>query len=197
MIHEFIQFGGVLFWIIVGFITLILSAQVNDEKAGYAGLTLILTLVAVLAFTNVPLIDTIKTHPLYVLYAIGGYVIAAGVWALAKWRLFFLPNLFDRYDDLRSDFMKSKGLKEIPADPNVRDQLKEFIRGRGLYIETARMVRNNKGRITTWMLFWPFSFIGTFVGDFLQRVFATLYKGIAGMLQRMSDSMASKYSELD
>ena len=202
MIHDFVQFGGVLFWAIVGVVTLILAAEVNEEKSGYATLTLILGIAAIVAFTDAPVLDTIKTHPIYVLYALLGYLAIAGIWAFVKWRVFFLPNLFDRYDELRSRFLKTAGpngeaLNDFPADPRVRDAFSQDRDVRVLNINHNRMVSHNKGRITTWMVFWPWSLIGTFIGDFLHRVFTTLYKSIAGGLQRMSDSMASRYSELD
>lgn len=202
MIHDFVTFGGVLFWIIVGVVTLILAAQVNDEKTGYATLTLLGTIAAIVAFTNAPVVDAVKAHPIYVLYGILGYLAIAGVWAFIKWRVFFLPKLFDRYDELRTKFLRTAGpnqtaLSEMPADPAVRDKFNKVDDVRYLNIGYNRMVSHNKGRITTWMIFWPFSLIGTFIGDFLHRVFQTLYKSIAGGLQRMSDTMASKYSELD
>lgn len=202
MIAEFITFGGVLFWIIVGVITLILASQVNEEKTGYATLTLLAAIAAIIAFTNAPVVQTIQNHPIYVLYGVLAYIGIAAVWAFIKWRAFFLPNLFDRYEDLRTRFLKTAGpngtaLTDFPADPAVRDEFNKRSDVQRLNINVNRMVGYNKGRIRTWMVFWPFSLLGTFVGDFLHRVFTSLYKAIAGGLQRMSDSMASKYSELD
>lgn len=202
MIAEFITFGGVLFWIIVGVIALILAAQVNEEKTGAATLTLLATIAAIVAFTNTPIIETVRANPLYVLYGILAYIGIAAVWAFIKWRVFFLPNLFDRYEELRSRFLKTAGpngtpLTDFPADPAVRDEFNKRSEVQRLNISYNRMVGYNKGRITAWMVFWPFSLLGTFVGDFMHRVFTSLYKAIAGGLQRMSDSMASKYSELD
>jgi uncharacterized membrane protein YccC len=197
MIAELITFGGVLFWIIVGTVTLILAAQIDSEKVGSATLTLLITVAAIVAFTNAPVLDFIQDNPLYVVYGALAYVGIAAIWAFIKWRLFFLPKLFDRYETLRWRFLESRGLKEMPADAAVRDAFNSIYDVKALDINVNRMVRYNKGRITTWMVFWPFSFIGTFVGDFLQRVFASVYQTIAGGLQRMSDRMASKYSELD
>ena len=197
MVHQFIEFGGILFWIIVGVVTLILAAQVNEEKTGYATLTLLVFIAALVAFSNTPVLETIKQHPIYVLYGLLAYFGISGLWAFAKWRLFYLPNLFDQYDELRTEFLKRRGLKEMPADPKVREDFAKDRAVERLNISYFRMVRHNKGRITSWMVFWPFSLIGTFLGDFLHRVFTTIYKTIAGGLQRMSDNMASRYSELD
>lgn len=201
MIHEFITFGGVLFWIFVGAVTLILAAQVNDEKTGYAFLTFFAAIALLIGFSNTPILATIQQHPIYVLYGFLAYVAIAGVWAVVKWRLFFLPKLFDRYDDIRRQFLLTAGpngqpLNDMPADQAVRDRFNKRSEVQSLDINYNRMVSHNKSRITTWMIFWPFSLLGTFIGDFLHRVFTTIYKAIAGGLQRMSNRMASRYSEL-
>lgn len=197
MIAEIITFGGVLFWIIVGLVTLVLAAQVDSDRAGAATLTLLITVAAIVAFTNAPVLEFVQENPIYVIYGVLGYLGIAAVWAFVKWRMFYLPKLFDRYEELRSDFLKNRGLKEMPADQTVRDAFNATNEVKILNISQRRMVSNNKGRITVWMAYWPFSFIGTFVGDFLQRVFASVYQAIANSLQSMSDRMASRYSELD
>lgn len=196
MLHEFLVFGGLLFWVIVGVITLVIAAQVHEDRVGGATATLVVFLALVGLFTNtLSVISTIP--PIFYVYGFGAYMGAAGLWATVKWRAFYLPKLFDRYEELRSDFLERKSLKEFPADPAVRDEFNSWHDVRILNIGERRMVRYNKGKITTWMLYWPFSLIETFFGDFLHRVFATLYKMVAGLFQRMSDGMASKYSELN
>lgn len=202
MLHPFLEFGGLLFWGALALITLVLAVQVQEEKTGWAAFTFLATIAVIIAFTNAPVIEAVKAHPIYIVYGLLGYLAIAGVWAFVKWRMFFLPNLFDRYEELRSRFLQTAGpnqtkLNDFPADPAVRDRFNSQTEVRMLDINNRRMVSLNKGRITTWMVFWPWSLLGTFVGDFLHRVFTTIYKTIAGGLQRMSDSMASKYSELN
>lgn len=196
MIHDFITFGGVLFWIIVGIITLVIASEINSEKVGTAVVTLIVTVAAIVAFTDAP-VDQLGNHPTYILYGFLAYLVGAVVWATIKWRAFYLPKIFDAYDSFRNSWLDQRGLKEMTADPNEREAFKKAARDRGVDVSYSRMASHNKARITTWMFFWPFSLIETFFGDFLSRVFTTLYKMVVGLFQRMSDGMASKYSELD
>jgi len=199
MVYDFITFGGILFWIIVGVIALVIAAEINDEKVGMASVTLIGSALAIFAFTDAKtsLGGVITTHPWYIVYGFLGYLALAVVWATIKWRLFYLPKIFDAYDEFRQSWLAQKGLKDMPADQQTRDLFASAVRGAGVDVTYTRMVRHNKARITTWMVFWIFSLIETFLGDFLQRVFASLYNAVAGLFQRMSDGMASKYSELD
>jgi hypothetical protein len=49
------------------------------------------------------------------------------------------------------------------------------------------MARNFKGKITSWMVYWPWSMIVTLIDDPIRRLFRGIYNAIQGMLQRMSD----------
>ncbi len=195
MVYELLTFGGVLFWIAFAVAVLVISAFIADDKVGKASFGLILMIAFLIAFTNTPIVSTVKEHPIYVLYGLGAYLGVAAIWATIKWRLFYLPKLFGRYEAIRADFLAEKELTEMPAGP-IRDQFNKLHEVQRLNINTNRMVRYNKGRITSWIVFWPFSLIGTFFGDFLLRMFDYVYRAISGTLQGMSDRMASKYSEL-
>lgn len=196
MIFNAIAFGGVLFWTIVGVFTLIIATQINGNRTGLASITLIAAIGLIIGFTSAP-IRWLLDNPVYILYGFGAYLGAAMVWATVKWRAFYLPKIFEAYEAHRKKWLASRELKEMPADPQVREQFAKNAREYGVDVSRTRMVSHNKGRITTWMIFWPFSLIETFFGDFLSRVFTTLYKMVAGGFQRMSDGMASKYSELN
>jgi hypothetical protein len=197
MWHTFIEFGGLLFWGLLAVWVIILSVQVNDRHNGYATLTLFLGLAILVLFSNTPIWQTIKDHPIYVLYGVLGYIVAAGVWAMIQWRFFFLPKLFDKYDDYRASWLKRNSLTTMPADPTTRSKFKDDMARNMGDINDLRSVSQNKGRITGWMVYWPFSIVGTFFGDFLHRLFASIYKLLAGSMQRISDNRASKYEELN
>lgn len=46
---------------------------------------------------------------------------------------------------------------------------------------------SHKGRIISWLAMWPFSVIGTLVGDLLFRLWETIYEMFSGVYQRISD----------
>lgn len=196
MAWELLAFGGVMFWSLLAVIGLIITTQVHNERVGWAAFTFIAVIAALVLFTNVPTLLA-NTTPWQYVEAFLLYMAASGLWAIIKWRGFFLPAMFRRYNDLREKFLDRKKLDEMPADPLVIKEFNDQYDVQSLNINSNRMVRNNKGRITTWMIFWPFSLLETFVGDFLANMFDRIYRSIHGLLQRMSDSMASKYSELN
>lgn len=200
MIWNILVAGGLLFWLGLGIITLVLANFMHNDQVGRSATLLVVTVALLVGFTSIgPALKNVP--PIYYLYAFLAYLGGAMIWTLIKWRVFFLPKLFDRYAKLKYEFLQTAGpdnkpLKEMPADKATRDKFAALYDVQALNINQNRMVRRNKGRITSWMIFWPFSLIETFFGDFLSRVFETIYKGLSGLLQRMSDGMASKHSEL-
>lgn len=195
MLFDLLTFGGVLFWIAVGFIFLIITTQVHNQRLGWATTTLVLAIAATVLLTSAgKQVSTITFKD--VAYFIGAYLLGALIWSTIKWRMFFLPALFERYEDARANWLKSQGLKEMPADPAARNQFLNSSPAQYININHTRMASHNKSRITGWMIFWPFSLVETFIGDFLVRIFDRMYKMVRNVYQRMSDSMASKYDEL-
>lgn len=196
MVYELLVVGGVFFWIIVGIFILVATSSVRASEFGTATALVATLFILLITFTNFPTILW-SLDPMMVLYGAIGYVGIAGIWAVIKWRAFYLPKLFGEYERYRSEWLRMKNLKEMPADKGMRDNFNTYVKERGFYINSQRMVRHNKGRITGWMFFWPLSLVETFIGDFMVRIFDHTFRMISGSLQKMSDRMATRYSELD
>lgn len=197
MIYDLVAVGGVIFWLAFGLFTVLMLAYVSEDKFRTSSFILVIALVFFLGFTNLPILQAVREQPSLILYYVLGYLGIAAVWAMIKWRMFFLPKLFERYEEFRSGWLAKKGLNEVPADGRLRGEMLDQARSYGADPTYHRMVSNNKARIMGWMAYWPFSLLGTFVGDFMHRVLTTMYKMVAGLFQRMSDGMASRYDELN
>lgn len=50
-------------------------------------------------------------------------------------------------------------------------------------------LRDYKGRITTWMAFWPFSLVWTLVDDLVIRLWENLYEMLTGTFRRIFESV--------
>lgn len=51
------------------------------------------------------------------------------------------------------------------------------------------LASDNKAKITAWMAFWPFSFLGTFINDPIRRLFNFIFSSFKKLYQRMSDHL--------
>ena len=191
------MFGGVLFWLVTAMAFLIISNFIYNERVISAGVTLAIVVSGIAAFCKIPSFEIIKQHPIYILYGFLAYLVIAVLWAVFMWRHIYLPTIFEKYDEVRAKFLAYKGITVLPEkNANIIQELRTYEKSLGSDISRTRMAGNNKARITIWMIYWPFSMVSTFFGEFLQRVFSNIYKYIANSLQKMSDKMASNYSEL-
>jgi len=154
-------FMGLLLWPwwgLGGFIVLCLidAALVENESASFGTVMMIIGTAALVWLAG-------DMNPFVLLWQnLGaailfffGYFILGGVWSLFKWYL-HLINV--------RDYMKETGAKERPR---------------------SSYARNNKAMIISWIGHWPFSIIGTFLGDFIYRIGRTIVNRLAGTYERI------------
>jgi len=106
-----------------------------------------------------------------------GWVILGVLWSFFKWYVFLKDNkeyqdtYYAKHREFREETYKGK---EIP--PRVYD---------------IPQAVNNKERIITWMMYWPFSIIGFLLSNPLQRFFKWIYNQISGVYERITKSVYS------
>lgn len=55
--------------------------------------------------------------------------------------------------------------------------------------------RHHKSTIVSWMMYWPFSVIGTCIFDFIRRGWNAVYNYISGLFDKIGDSVYGPPSE--
>jgi hypothetical protein len=90
------------------------------------------------------------------------YVLIGVLWSVVKW-YFYLVKI----------------RKELKAN------LASGVRRVGDTRPRRSFAKNNKARITGWMAHWPFSIVGTIVGDFLLELWNTIYEWLSGVYERI------------
>lgn len=96
------------------------------------------------------------------------YSLLGGIWSVPKW---FLYSIKQRNKEL----LNAKVARRKPQRPK------------------SSYVRNNKARITWWISHWPFSIIGTFIGDFLVQIWDKVYEMFDGLYTRISDYVYKEF----
>lgn len=97
------------------------------------------------------------------------YVAIGVVWMVAKWWRFCVVRK-NEWD----------GLSDRDKELAIRTSFGEGVRPHP---------QRNKERLITWMSLWPFSVIGTFIGDFLMRFWDWVYDRCANLLDAISKSV--------
>ena len=109
------------------------------------------------------------------------YFAVGAAWSIVKW-YFYLIRLRDKVKsgEHRDYTQKGQGLSE--AAIKRKRPAKSF-------------AKNNKGRIFGWIGHWPFSMVGTFIGDFIKRIVTNIYLVLQGLFDRMSNHVFAGFDE--
>ncbi len=112
----------------------------------------------------------LKANVLVSALYLGGYVVAGVVWSFVKWFSFLM-----RFRDV---------LKEVKVHGSDHYGARTY---RGVSLERKPAAAESKGKITAWMIFWPFSVVGTVLNDPVKRLFTFLFGRFKHLYQRMAD----------
>ncbi len=111
------------------------------------------------------------------------YFVVGGLWSVAKW-YFYLLKLRDqvqvtmvRPPGSGEDILRTADLKHIRKRPR------------------SSYASENTGRILGWIGHWPFSMVGTFIGDFIQRIATNIYLVLSKLYDRMADRIFAGFEE--
>lgn len=103
------------------------------------------------------------------------YLLLGTVWSVVKWYFYLLK--------IRDEYLTGS-----------RAGMDQKIEG-GMRRPESSFARNNKTRIMGWIAHWPFSIVGTFLGDFLTRIFQTIYEAMSGLYDRIAGSVFADFDK--
>ncbi len=189
------EFGSIGFWILDVVVLLLLMACVEFERSFVALLLVVATLVLWNFCGNRDLFPWMAAHAGHLAVWAIVYVVIGVVWSLVRWALYVadareeLLEYKRAWETTHGDFGCSyyeNGEKKVTTDFWVWWRLGG---------DDARMARRNhaipqpqdfKGRIISWMAYWPISMLNSLLFDFLRRFFSHLYNALAGTFRRIS-----------
>lgn len=200
MIWSILALGGIIFWGLTILAVIVAASGLASNKLSVAWWTTVAYTAVILLFSNFSFQEYLPKSTSEALMYVGGFIVAGAVWAIAKWWLLLL-KIRKHYDQFRAEHFRSNGITEI--DVNDRDaflsKATRYVEGK-LNLDFNRLppaVTEFKGLITTWILLWPLSVIGTVVGDLPRLVANSVWTAIRGFMQSISNSMFGRYSEFN
>ncbi len=171
-------FTGAWFWILTVAIAVLLIWEVARDKAIAAGFTVALYILAIHLFGNAAMFSFLRANPEWVYIGVPAFFVAGSLWALIKW-WFHVRRKALEYREQRMEWLISQGITDATLDTPVPDALKD----RGFKRSRKPLARQNKGRIITWMVYWPFSMAWTV----LDEPWRLIYEAMARLFQRIAD----------
>lgn len=148
----------------------VLSLLTETERFGWASLTAVASVAVAQWMHWADIWGLIRENALVSALYVGGYVASGVAWSFVKWFSFLM-----RFRDVLKE-VKVKGSDHYGASSY-----------RGVSLLKRPAAAESKGKITAWMIFWPFSAVGTVLNDPVRRLFAFLFGRFKHLYQRMSD----------
>jgi hypothetical protein len=123
--------------------------------------------------------------------AAASYFALGALWSVGKW-WFFVRDKRDTYNDRKRDFIADKKLQitvkdAIPTD--LRKEFKSYMTRYGNGGVAMPEARKHKGRIMTWMAYWPWSMVWTLIDDPIKKMFRYIYNRLQRLYEKISESI--------
>jgi hypothetical protein len=185
--YVFFEVGSLGFWFLLCFASILLVACVEYASPGWA----VLTVVAVLALfpraTTLDWFHDLRDHPSLVVILIAGYLVAGTGWSVVKW-WFYVRNRAKRYLAKVAVYKTSHKLppEQVLTDSQVYEALGYSAGEPDLGKKPSP--DGEKGRILTWMIWWPWSALWTAIDEPIKKAFKFIFNEIKALYQKISDS---------
>lgn len=182
---DFISDFSFAFWAIlcVGSLIVMACTEIDDTEAAFGWTTVCFaaTIGLLIWLSEVNAFSWLVANGKTVVYWGAAYLGVGVVWGVAKW-FFYLMRVRDKLVEYRAQ-------NDITGAMTLEQQT-AFRRAN--YISSPSIppeVKDSKGRVIFWMIYWPFSAPWTLINEPVARFFNFVYNRIAGMLQGMSDRL--------
>jgi len=166
-------------WILLFCMIAFFSYSTYNESASVTFLGLLVFFGITWFFYGVNPFSWIISNPLSALLGIGVYCAVGVLWSLFKWR----KRLISEPMQLLMSEARARFVTQNPeSDPMDYVHSYDF--------PSKATASYNKDRIVSWIVAWPFSVIGYFVGELLYNLFENIYKLFSGLYDRITKHYA-------
>jgi hypothetical protein len=183
MLSSILVVGSIWFWalMVASFLLILFAAEVWD--APFVALTTIVaTFVIAEYFFDIALWSWVVANPFYLFVGAGTYIIVGAAWSFVKWYL-FLRNYKELYTDEKIKYLRRHNIEGQELPSNL---IKDFKRTLPYKIRKIPQARSEKGRILTWMGFWPWSVVHSLFADIFRQIFVAIYSRLSMLYDKIS-----------
>lgn len=201
-IAAFFVIGTFGFWLSFVLLGIVIFWNIENEEVGIATLTTIVLAALILWANDLSLWGLITSNPIETLLVVGGYFLAGTLWSVGKW-YFYIRRYNHEYEEIKRGYLRECGLTSIEQFSETQKKdfrykvVNAFNRLSGRYSSDSfkfPLAAERKTAILGWMMYWPYSMTWTLINDPVKRAFITIYRNIAGGLDRMTTKLTGNIS---
>lgn len=169
---------------------IIITALVETTKPGWAFTTVIASIVGyhfLIEHINfLSVLTFIKVNWLFITLSFIGWLIVGVCWALFKWFLFVKRK--KKYQDEEKAFADESWTPHKDKR-KVKGEWEEFDAVKPEFVYKAPVANKYIDRITTWMLYWPFSMLAYITFEWLGNLTKWIFSKVSGKFDRITASI--------
>ena len=140
------------------------------------------------------IVASVAYNPWRLLWIPGYFAVGFG-WSFIKWWL-YVNKAADKFRDMKDKFLEQHG-KEYDSNKiysqqtssatgcNLKEEWDRYIQFKGE--AKPPLAKMNKGRITSWIIYWPFSFLWSLLNDIIKKIVRQLVTTFQKVYQFISD----------
>lgn len=179
--------GSIGFWILMGLVSVCLIAALEYEKAGWATFSAVVTFLLLGLFGDFNVWTATTEHPFLAIGAVLIYLAVGTLYSFGKWWRYV--KLASR--KLKDEIAEFLAAHKLEGDKIPDELLEEWLgsprRSGYRRRNTKPIARENKARIMSWMVYWPWSMFWTVINDPIKKAFKAIFQELQATYQRISD----------
>jgi hypothetical protein len=196
---EFIVIGGWIFWLGVFSTSLMIISFSENEKPAWPFIPILGFLIILAVASPFSPFTWVVAHPLETLLGFLSYLILGAIWTIVKWYSFSIRAM-EIYQKHRNKWLSDRNIDVFINSMHGVD-LKTYISRNVSYDRFGGTMPPEPGRninrIFTWMLYWPWSLLWTFLNDPLVRIFNFAFRRIEDLLKSVTRRRFKKFEEFE
>jgi hypothetical protein len=209
MLTPFVIFAtfGVWWWLLVAVASVVIVLALENSKGGWATVTAIAAVALMVFAGDLEIHKTIFHHPGKFFGVVAAYFALGGAWGVAKWYL-FVTKRREAYEDRKRNWLLAHAVDGGEVPENLKAEWHQTLVEDYEWSHRARVIETDttgaktvtfrvipkvkpfawehKGRIVTWMTYWPWSLLWAALDDLVKNVFKRIQQHLNSLMDRIA-----------
>lgn len=190
-----------LWFVLIFLSSCFIICSLEYDNSGGATATFIGTILLLTFLGDLKPIAWIAANPWGFLSIIGLYFVIGAIWGVIKWTFYNYKRL-EQYENEKSQFLRNHGVLNTKTVPeNLKVDWNKYLTESSIWrisytvgwgnpkqykIQIAPIPWENKNRILTWMIYWPWSLLWSLLDDLVRNIFKRIQRMLNSFMEWIS-----------
>jgi len=181
-------------WVASIIIIILMAILLEFQREGWATTFFSLGIALIIWNFKTDIWYFVSSNPLSTLGFILSYIVIGVVWSFLKWSS-YVKSVFDKFKKLKIKFEKQNGTIDDKnrGDFNriLNSNFSTYFANKDDFDENIKTITpvasDKKSVITSWISYWPISFVATLLNDPFRKFFQWIYDCLSGFYDKITN----------